>query len=568
MVRLSSYLFTTSKQLPADAVLPSHKFMLKAGMIKQVSSGIYSFLPIGFRSYKKIENIIREEMNRSGAMEILMPSVLPSEIWKKTKRWQLYGSEMLKFKDRQNREYCYGPTHEEMVTVLVNEMVNSYKQLPLIVYQIQTKFRDEIRPRFGLMRAREFIMKDAYSFAANEEQLDENYETMYKTYCRIFDRLQVEYIVVNADSGAIGGNASQEFMVVAQNGEDKLLYCTCGYAANVEKAETILEESISCKFKEEKEIDTGSAKTIEEVSNYLGVSTKCIAKSVLYKVENKLFLVLIRGDRQVNEVKLKNYIEREYGLIGELEIVKEELKELPAGNIGPFNLPSDIEIILDYSLKTVDYVVVGANKEGKHIVGVKVEKLPGNFVDILLVEENDLCPKCKAKLIAKRGIEVGHIFKLGTKYSQALNATFVDENGKNNPFIMGCYGIGVSRTLAAIIEQSHDKYGPIFPRNVAPFEVIILPLKPQFKTEAEKIYENLMDAGVDVALDDRDKRPGFKFNDADLMGVPIKLIIGKSFEENNEIELKLRKNNEVYKVNYEDDYKKKIKELLEEYKIF
>lgn len=545
-MRFSKYLIPTFRETPSDAEVPSQQFALKGGYIKKVAVGIYDLLPMGLRVIRKVENIIRQEMNKAGAHEILMPSMIPAELWQKSGRWYRYGKELLRVKDRGDREYCYGPTHEEVVVDLVTNNVKSYKQLPLNLYQIQNKFRDEIRPRFGLMRAREFTMKDAYSFHDSAKSLDVTYQSMHQAYSNIFDRCGLKFRVVSADSGAIGGSASQEFMITADSGEDAILYCdTCTYAANVEKAATRLEKQSAQTLLPLKEVSTPNQRSIEDVSSFLKVSSDKLIKTLVYNyipnsdLEGNIFthvMVCLRGDFDLNEVKLGNVLDaRVLALASDQEI--ENVLKSPIGFLGPIGLPAKIQLLVDDSVLTIVNGVTGAGKADVHYEGVN----PGrdfsieNIVDIKTVRAGDSCPECKiGKMIQERGIEVGHIFKLGTKYSESMEAVFLDEQGKTQPFIMGCYGIGVGRTAMAAIEQSHDSNGPIWPIAIAPFEVIIILARAEDEAQkpaAEILYNQLIDAGIDVLLDDRNERIGVKFNDADLIGAPLRVVIGNKLSE-------------------------------------
>jgi len=548
-MRYSKLFIPTLKEVPAEAEVISHKLMLRAGMIRKLASGLYTYLPLGLRSIRKVENIVREEMNRAGAQELLMPIVQPAELWEESGRWDKMGKELLRFKDRHDRPMCLGPTHEEVITDLVRKEVRSYRDLPLILYQIQTKFRDERRPRFGLMRGREFIMKDAYSFDVDDDALDESYQKMYDAYCRIFERCGLNFRAVEADTGAIGGSCSHEFMVLADTGEDEIAVCTaCDYAANVELApcKELFEETDE-QEKELKLVPTPGKKTIEEVSSFLGVSNKKLIKTLIIKTDDKVIAALIRGDHELNDVKLSHVLGVDDVELADEETVK-KITGAPVGFAGPIGLDESVEIIADYSTFNMKNFVVGANKDEHHYINCNWERdLPRNrvkFADIRVITEEDFCPKCGSRIEIKRGIEVGHVFKLGTKYSEALGASYLDSNGKERPIIMGCYGIGIGRSVAASIEQNHDENGIIFPITIAPFEVIISLLNPkdkQLNEVAEKIYNDLQNEQVEVLLDDRDVRPGVKFKDADLIGIPLRITIGKRFKDKGILELYERK---------------------------
>ncbi len=544
-MRWSKYFIPTLREDPSEAEIISHKFLLRAGMIRKVSSGIYNFLPLGFKALKKIENVVRNEMNKAGALEILMPLVQPAELWKETERWDIYGKELLRFKDRKEHEFCLGPTHEEVVTDIVRRDIKSYKELPLILYQIAVKFRDEIRPRFGLMRAREFIMKDAYSFDANWEGLEKSYQLMYETYEKIFRNCGLRFKAVEAHTGAIGGDISHEFMVIAETGEDVLALCeNCDYASNVELTPAISGEKYPLESEKPLEkVYTPGVKTAQEVAEFLGLPLSKITKTLIYIIDEKEpIAVCIRGDHEVNELKLEKLFKgKSFRMATEEEV--ERIVGAKPGFIGPKELK--IKIIADKSLVGYPNFVIGANENEYHYVnanlGLSFE--PDLIEDVRKACKGDLCPKCGNFLTFIRGIEVGHIFKLGIKYSEPMKALFLDKDGQMKPFIMGCYGIGVSRVLAATIEQNYDENGIIFPWQIAPFQVSIVYLKENFKEIAENLYQNLL-KNWDVILDDRPERPGVKFKDIDLIGVPLQIIIGKTYEEKKQIEIKIRKTQE------------------------
>ena len=548
-MRLSRYFLPTLREDPAEAEVISHKLMLRAGMIRRLASGIYSFLPLGLRALRKVENIVRQEMDRSGALEVLLPLVQPAELWKETGRWDRFGKELLRFKDRKDHDFCLGPTHEEVITDLVRKEVRSYRDLPLILYQIATKFRDEIRPRFGLMRGREFIMKDAYSFDADEEGLDRSYQLMYETYERIFQRCGLQFRAVLADTGAIGGSESHEFMVLAETGEDLIAVCpSCGYAANLEMAEV----KATYTYPEEKEkplekVATPGVKKVEEVAAFLGVPTSKLVKTLLYLVDGQPVAVLIRGDHELNEVKLRRALGAESVEMADAETV-EKLTKAPVGFAGPVGL-RQVRLVADQALKGLKNFVTGANEADAHFLNVNYPRdfALKEFFDLRNVTEGDPCPRCGTALTLKRGIEVGHVFKLGTKYSEAMGATFLDARGKERPLVMGCYGIGVSRTVAAAIEQNHDQNGIIWPVSLAPFQVALLTLgikETSLWEASERIYGELSSRGLEVLWDERDERPGVKFKDADLIGLPYKIIVGKRFSKEGKVEVKERRSGE------------------------
>jgi len=544
-MRWREYFIPTLREDPSEAEVISHKLLLRAGMIRKLASGIYTFLPLGFKALKKIENIVRREMNNAGALEILMPLVQPAELWKETGRWDNYGKELLRFKDRKEHDFCLGPTHEEVVTDIVRRDVKSYKDLPLILYQIAVKFRDEIRPRFGIMRAREFIMKDAYSFDADWEGLDKSYQLMYETYEKIFRSCGLKFKAVEAHTGAIGGDVSHEFMVLAETGEDIIAYCEkCGYASNIELTPAILgEKHPSESEKPLEKVHTPGVRTAQEVADFLGLPVSKITKTLIYIIDEKeAVAVCVRGDHEVNEVKLEKLFSGRSLRMATEEEVKKIVGASP-GFIGPKGLK--IKVIVDKALEGYPNFVIGANEDEYHYINANMGSTfkPDVVADIRKAKEGDLCPKCGNPLQFTRGIEVGHIFKLGTKYSEPMKATFLDRDGKMKPFVMGCYGIGVSRVLAATIEQNHDENGIIFPWEIAPFQIGIVYLKEEFKADAEKIYTDLSQKW-DVILDDRDERPGVKFKDMDLIGIPIQIILGKTYEKNREIEIKIRKTGE------------------------
>lgn len=545
-MRYSSYFIPTQKEVPADAEIISHQLMVRAGMIRKLTSGVYNYLPIGLRSIRKVEQIVREEMNRASAIEVLLPAVQPAELWQESGRWEYYGRELLRFKDRHDRDACFGPTHEEVITDLVRKEIHSYKQLPINLYQIQTKFRDEIRPRFGIMRGREFIMKDAYSFDVDEDGAGRSYEAMYKAYERIFKRCGLKFRAVEADSGTIGGSYSHEFMVLAESGEDQIVNCTkCAYAANLERAEVKRETDatpVGAELKALEKIETPDQRSIEEVSTFLSVSPEQLVKTLIYMVDETPVAVLVRGDHELNEAKLKNVLDgQSVEMAGERLV--EETTGAPVGFAGPVGLK--IKIVADHAVGNMANFVVGGNEKDLHLKNVNLNRdfKVDIFDDLRTIASGDACPRCGGEIAFGRGIEVGHVFKLGIKYSEAMKAVFLDEGGKENYMIMGCYGIGIGRTVAAAIEQNYDKDGIVFPVPVAPFEVTLLPLQMHDEgvvNTAFDIYETLLNMGVDVLLDDRPERAGVKFKDADLMGIPVRVTIGSRGLKNGELEVKLR----------------------------
>lgn len=565
---LASKLYSpTLRELPSDAVVMSHKYMLKAGMMRKIANGTYAYLPLAFRSIQKIENIIRTEINKTGAQEILMPIIQPAEIWQATGRWNVYGEEMFKLKDRHGRDYCLAPTHEEMVTTLIQMDTNSYKKLPVSVYQIQNKYRDEKRPRFGLMRSREFIMKDGYTFDADEEGMNKQYELMYDAYTRIFTRCGLKFRPVIADSGAIGGNASHEFEVLADSGEADIVYCKdCDFAANIEAVKPNTLTSDVKNDKEKEIVQTPGQHTIEKVCNYLHLPVKSSVKAVVYKLDDTVVLAMVRGDHEVNEVRLQSI----YNAINVDMASDEDLKAcgLTAGYISPIGLKTSehFDIICDASVMEMQDACCGANVKDEHYIHVNPARDFGNVkVDtIRQIDAGDVCPHCGGKIVLTKGIEVGQVFKLGTKYSEKLDATFLDNNGKSRPMFMGCYGIGVTRTVAASIEQNHDENGIIWPVAIAPYEVVIVPANNKSEDvmkAAEGLYNALESSQDEIVFDDRAERAGIKFKDADLIGYPLRVTIGKKWQESGFVEIKLRRTGEVFEVPYEN-CAEKVEELL------
>lgn len=566
-MRYSKTFIPTTKENPADAEVISHRLMLRAGMIRKLTSGIYTYLPAGLRSIRKVERIIREEMDRSGAIELLMPAVQPAELWQESGRWEVYGRELLRFKDRHDRDACLAPTHEEVITDLVRREVRSYRQMPLNFYQIQTKFRDEIRPRFGIMRGREFIMKDAYSFDADEEGAAGSYEIMHEAYNRIFQRCGLTYRAVEADTGSIGGSFSHEFMVMADSGEDEIVSCLdCRYAANLEKAEVRAGAPAPVGTGPPppvEEIDTPGIRTIEALTSFLSVPADHLIKTLIFSVGDEVVAGLVRGDHELNEVKLKAILGADTVELADPALV-EKVTGAPMGFAGPVGL--NLRMIADNAVARIQSAVAGGNQADRHIKNVDPSRdlKVDLYADLRVIMPGDPCPRCGGELRFSRGIEVGHIFKLGTKYSRAMGAACLDENGREIPIVMGCYGIGVGRTVAAAIEQNHDKDGIIFPIPIAPFEVLILPLQMNETSvveAAETLYRILMDQGMDVLLDDRDLRAGAKFKDADLLGIPVRATIGSRGLKEGNVEVKLRSEQESEPVSL-DEAPKRIPELV------
>ena len=546
----SKALIPTLKETPADAEIISHQLMLRSGMIRKLASGIYSYLPLAQRVLQKLKIIIREEMNGIGGQEVTLPAVQPSEIWEESGRWNIYGKELLRFQDRNNRNFCLGPTHEEVITDLIRREVKSYRELPLTLYQIQTKFRDEIRPRFGVMRSREFVMKDAYSFDSDEAGAEENYHKMYQAYTNIFERCGLEFRAVEADTGSIGGSFSHEFMVLADSGEDVIVYCEeCGYAANLEKAEIKPPEAPvgNESLKSLEKVHTPGQKTVDEVTEFLGITAKNLIKTLIFDTDKGPVAGLVRGDHEINEIKLRNLLGCEYLTLAD-DYMVEKVTKAPRGFAGPLDL--DIPIYADNILQSAKNMVTGGNEKDVHCRNVNEPRdfKITRFADLRTAEEGDPCAKCGKNLLMRRGIEVGHIFKLGKKYSKSLNATYLDQAGKENLIVMGCYGIGVGRTVAAAIEQHHDKDGIIFPANLTPYQVHMLPININdlsLRNAVFEMYDKLNQAGIEVLLDDRNERPGIKFKDADLIGIPIRITIGSRNLEKGKVEVKYRKSGEM-----------------------
>jgi prolyl-tRNA synthetase len=547
-MKMSKLFVQTLREFPSDAEVISHKMLARAGYIRKLTSGVYNYLPLMWRVLKKVENIVREEMDRAGAQELLMPFVQPKELWVESGRWEAYGKELMRLKDRHNREMCLGPTHEEIITSVARDGLKSYKQLPVNLYQIQSKFRDEVRPRFGLLRGREFIMKDAYSFGTSQEELEKEYQNMWETYTRIFKRCGLETKAVQSDSGAIGGNVSHEFMVITDTdaGENDVFYCDdCDYAANSNHAISSLPEAEidGAKYFNKLEIiDTPNTHSIDELSEFLHIPSTIILKSLIYIIDKEPVLALIRADKTVEETKLLNAfggIEIRIATAPEIEeIMTNSGFSAVAGFIGPKGL-KNIKIIADNTVKDLKNFIVGINKNDVHMVGANLSDLGLSelrYEDIRLVEAGELCPQCGKPLKVTRGIEVGNIFQLGTKYSKPMNAVYLDTDGKAKPYIMGCYGIGISRTAAAAVEAHHDEWGIKWPLAIAPYHVIIVPVSTKDELQmnvANKMYEELLANGIEVVIDDRDERPGVKFKDADLIGFPYRITVGKTIQEGN-----------------------------------
>ena len=547
-MRYSQTLIPTLKETPAEAEVASHRLLLRAGFIRKLTAGIYTYLPMGLAAIRKVEQIVREEMNRSGAQELLMPMVQPADLWSETGRYEKYGPELLRFHDRHNRESCLGPTHEEVITDLARREVRSYRDLPVNLYQIQTKFRDEIRPRFGLMRGREFIMKDAYSFDVDDAAAGTTYESMYDAYKRIFTRCGLEFRPVEADSGSIGGSFSHEFMVLADTGEDTLVICTdCDYAANSEKAAVAQIAADESQMLPLEKVETPGKRKVPAVCEFMAIEPSELAKTMVYKTDKGVVAVLVRGDREVQEVKLKNLLD-----VNDVEMADDkevfDATGVPTGYLGPVGIR--VRLLVDQEVAAMKNFVVGANEKNFHMRNVNCGRdfEAAEVADLRQVTPDDPCPSCGGTVTLKEGIEVGHVFKLGTGYSESMNAVYQTKDGKEQHMVMGCYGIGVSRIVAAAIEQNHDENGMIFPMPLAPVQVILLNLglkDAQITEAAESLYGELQEQGVEVLLDDRDERPGFKFKDADLLGIPLRVTVGKSLTKNGVVELRHRKDGET-----------------------
>ena len=567
-MRYSEFFINTLKEEPSDWQIESYSLCLRSGLIRKIASGIYAFMPIGFRVLKKIENIVRQEMDRAGAIEMLMPAMQPADLWIKSERWFEYGPEMFRLKDRSERDFCLGPTHEELITYLAFLDIKSYKELPINLYQIQVKFRDEMRPRYGILRAREFIMKDAYSFSANEEDLDTIYNKMYECYSRILDRLNLKYFAVQADSGLIGGKYSHEFIILSNNGEDQLVYCpSCGFSANYEMAgfaragEKSQDSSVEIKLSE---VFTPGTTNIKSLSEFLKVPADLIIKTMLLKEsQGTIVAVLLRGDKELNLAKCEKFLGKKLELLSE----SDSASNFSIGFMGPVNLDSSIAIIADYSIEGKKNLVAGANRQDYHLTGVNY---PRDFKvfqwgDFSFPAIGDLCINCKNELKFEKGIEIGHIFKLGTRYSEKMDAMFLDKDGKLKPFIMGCYGIGVSRIMAAVIEQLFDQKGIVWPLSIAPFLVNLIAINMEdesiFKA-SEDIYSCMLNNEIDVLYDERNVRAGVKFKDSDLIGIPLKVIVGKNYIENKKLEIETRKDGSKLSLSLEDAL-----QFIKDYKI-
>ncbi|MCL1695427.1 MULTISPECIES: proline--tRNA ligase [unclassified Lysinibacillus] len=550
-MKQSKTFIPTLREVPADAEVKSHKQLLRAGFIRQNTSGVYSYLPLAKRVLTKIETIIREEMEAINSIELLMPSLQSAELWQESGRWEKYGPELMRLKDRHDRDFALGPTHEEVITTLVRDEIKSYKKLPLTLYQIQTKFRDEKRPRFGLLRGREFIMKDAYSFHASRESLDETYDDMYRAYSNIFSRLGLNYRAVIADAGSIGGKGTHEFMVLSEIGEDTIAYSdTSDYAANIEMAEVLVDYQPSDEaIKELEKVATPDQKTIEEVSAFLNVEPSNVIKSLVFDIDGELVVVLARGDHEINDIKLKNALDASSVELASEAAIR-ELLGCGVGSIGPVKLPVDIKVVADNAIKSIRNGIAGANEDGFHLVNVNLERdfAVNEYLDIRFIQEGDPSPDGQGIIKFAEGIEVGHIFKLGTTYSEKMNGTFLDEQGKSQPFIMGCYGIGVSRILAAVAEHFQDDNGFVWPTQLAPYDIHVVPVNTKDETQvalADELYGLLKSYRYDVLLDDRAERAGVKFADADLIGLPVRVTVGKKATE-GVVEVKLRQTGETF----------------------
>lgn len=547
-MRQSQLFLPTLREVPSEAEIVSHKLMVRSGLIRQLVSGVYSYLPLGHRVLRKVMQIVREEMDSAGAQEITMPAIQPAELWQETGRWDAYGPELMRLKDRHDRGFVLGPTHEEVVTSIARDGINSYKKLPVNLYQIQTKYRDEVRPRFGVIRAREFVMKDAYSFDIDRDGLDRSYKAMYDAYNSIFTRCGLDFRPVEADAGAIGGKGTHEFMALSDIGEDTIAYCgSCKYAANLEKADVVYHGQASTELpKNPDQIQTPDIKTIEQLTRFLGIQADKIIKSLLFKIDQKYVLALVRGDHELNDIKLKNMFDANViELASEKEVI--EVLGVPVGFVGPMGLDGkNVAIVADVAIKDMVNAVIGAGEKDVHFLNVTPGKdfVIQQYGDLRNIQEGDQCPQCSGEIQFARGIEVGHVFKLGTRYSEKMKATFLDEQGKEKPMIMGCYGIGISRTVAAVVEQNHDEDGIIWPRAIAPFHVHIIPVNvknEEQKQMAERLYQECLQSGYEVLIDDRGERAGVKFKDADLIGIPLRITVGAKAQEGI-VECKIRKN--------------------------
>ena len=566
-MKWSQTLIPTLKESPSEAEIDSHKLMIRAGLIRRITSGAYAYLPLGTLVLNKVIAIVREEMNRAGAVEVFLPALQPLDLLEESGRLAVFGDDLITFEDRHGKTTALGPTHEEIITDIVRNEMNSYRQFPITLYQIQTKFRDETRPRFGVLRSKEFIMKDAYSFDVDYDGLNKSYKSMYDAYCRIFDRCGLDYIVVEADSGAMGGDVSHEFMVPSPVGEDVLIRCLkCGYSANRERAETApIPQENHIALQAMKEVHTPNKHTIQEVSDFLKVDPRQMVKTMIYISGGQPVAVLLRGDHEVNETKLTKVLGQETVALADHNTI-EHVTGAHVGFAGPVGLK--IKIIADQAVSILRNFVTGANKSDAHLLNVNTERdfRIDQVANVRYVTRGDTCPKCNCELDVSQGIEIGHVFKLGTKYSDALKAKFLDANGKEKSTIMGCYGIGVNRIIASLIERSHDENGIVWPLSLAPYQVIIIPVNVNDTNSmkmANSIYDDLTNnKGIDVLLDDRDQRPGVKFKDADLIGIPIKIIIGKKFTETKELEIKLRKSGEIF-LTPPEEVRSRLKNLFE-----
>jgi prolyl-tRNA synthetase len=568
-MRYSQYFLPTLKEVPSEAEVPSHQLMLRTGMIRKLASGIYSYLPFGLRAIQKVESIVREEMNRAGAIEVLLPFVQPAEIWQESHRWEEYGKELLRFQDRHNRDCCLGPTHEEVITDIARKEIRSYRQMPLNLYQIQTKFRDEIRPRFGVMRAREFIMKDAYSYDVDEKGLDISYQKMVEAYKRIFTRCGLRFRMVEAESGVIGGSYSHEFMVLAETGEETIVSCTqCSYGANIEKADFRRVESKrppqdKGNFKPVEKVLTPDQRTVEEVTQFLRVQPQDLVKTLIFETERGCIAALVRGDHEISEKKLKTILQTEnVQLAGEMTV--EEITHAPKGFAGPVGI--SIPMMADLDIQEMINFVTGANEKDAHLMNVNTGRdfQITQFVDLRRFHLGDFCPLCGGETRLDRGIEVGHTFKLGTKYSNTMGAVYLDDQGKEKEIVMGCYGIGIGRTVAAAIEQYYDKNGIVFPMPIAPFQVLILPVNIRIhllRETADQLYQDLIKEKIEVLYDDREETPGVKFKDADLIGIPLRVTLGEKNLKKGLVEIKKRRTGEILLLR-KDEAISKVKEMI------
>ncbi|WCK52860.1 proline--tRNA ligase [Aneurinibacillus sp. Ricciae_BoGa-3] len=568
-MKQSKLFLPTLRETPAEAEIASHKFMVRAGMMRQLASGVYTYLPLGYRVLRKVQQIVREEMDRAGAQEIVMPAIQPAELWQETGRWEAYGPELMRLKDRHNRDFVLGPTHEEVVTSLVRDNLNTYKKLPINLYQIQTKYRDEVRPRFGVIRSREFIMKDAYSFDTDRPGLDQSYQGMYDAYTSIFTRAGLKFRAVEADAGAIGGKGTHEFMALSEIGEDTIAYCTsCNYAANLEKAEVVYKPDGGQKDQAEMEkVATPDVKTIAQLMNHFNAEAREFIKAIVFKADDRFVMALVRGDHEVNDIKVKNLIDAN---VLELATDKEIAEiRLPLGFIGPVGLPDGIEVVADTAVRDLVNVVCGANEQDFHYKNATPGKdfQVSQYADLRNIVEGDECPRCGGHIAFARGIEVGHVFKLGTRYSEKMGAKFLDENGKEQLMVMGCYGIGISRTVAACVEQNNDEDGIVWPWGLAPYQIHVVPVNVKNEEQrnlADTIYQTLQKAGYEVLLDDRPERAGVKFKDADLIGLPIRITVGGKAAEGL-VECKIRKTRETQEMHIDSlpDFVAEIKQSLQ-----